>query len=327
MAGNSTSLTFHEYIALHRDRLREMDEAAASDGAENTFDISFNSCVMCQGQGCHREVPKDDEYDSDWHEMWYRTIQSARYIEWKSLRHDTWVVLILQAKAMGPLRRARRVLNGQTSEEGTMTWESARASNGERLMSDLPFMLDDFHSYWRTALTTWSPDELANFAGLLSRLICVGADHRLAVCVLLIFREALETPFPSGQDEGGRTAKHFLPAMKPFMVFTRVHIFRLVVESYNDFPEHFEESTRPGELAQAEGLQQGGFYPARWMFWLKALDGLTETAHAKLDEVEIDLETPTDIRVWHLNVMKNLHEDWAQPFGGTRQSFGGVDEI
>ena len=220
---------------------------------------------------------------------------------------------VMQAKALGPILRRRRVKNGQTSMDGELIWEPARTSNGEQMYNELPFMLDDLHDSWVQLSNTLSVSELTNLAAFIARLISAGVDNRLSICVLVLFRDVLESrELPPNPNHGApRDAADLFPVMRAFIVYCRRHLLRLAINSFNDFPARLEASTWPGELARAEGLEQAGFSPARWKFWLKRLDSLPGAA---AHSAEADKEGWKDSLAY---LMHDLLVDWPKPFGST----------
>jgi hypothetical protein len=295
----------------------KLDVSAEKEGNENSLDATFDSSVWSTGSLSRMELPSLDENDNDCHFKWYTIILAARHTETENPKQDTLAMHVLQAKALGPILAQRRVKNGATSADGHLVLEPARTSNGERIYSDLPFMLDDFHDSWcQLWLSEKIPSvQLANFAAFIGRLISTGVDNRISICVLVFFRDVLESPETSSP----RSSSDMQRIMRAFIVPCRRHLLRLAVQSFNDFPLSLEQSARPGPLARAAGLEQGGFSPARWKFWLKRLESMPE-ASINTPSAEKDGWTDSILRL-----LNSLLQDWPKAFGST--AFDDVEEM
>ncbi len=231
--------------------------------------------------------------DYDMHDLWHIYWHNAINTEPDSPKLDRLVLHIIQTREQGH--------------------EEASTSDGRRIWTDLPFLLQDMTAYWTNECAAMSSSERLSGAQFLALLAAAGttADDAFCGISLIVLRDALETPRPLGRltptvrDAARQTrdlsVADLLPAANAWIITAGRKLVQL---SDGERDRFSPEVGRLGELVApspavaappipasgtsrvvptAEPLLQelprhGGFSPQRWAWWLRRLEAIASLA-------------------------------------------------
>jgi len=148
-------------------------------------------------------------------------------------------------------------------------------TTGGQIWSDVPFLVQDAMSMSKQLLNS-STNQGRNFAAFLAKLTSAGlCNDAFASCALIIFSEALEFPGQlEGLNNGSETSiSDLIPPVLAWLVFASDRLIALSEVSFNILNT---EASAPGPLARDAGVDSYGFSPARWIFWKKRLEELSQ---------------------------------------------------
>lgn len=200
------------------------------------------------------------------HEAWEGFIEAAKVTPYDDPAADRLVMQIVIAKQLGVLKIPARKGEG---------FEEAMTSSGERMWAELPFFARDLREYWAESMASMERTERAYLAGVCGRLCASGVcETEVASCVLILFREALETSSHGSEDR----VSEYIPAIWAWILNGSSEILngsseilKLCVREYS--PPYSEEAADDwcagGELLGDEKVL--GFSMRRWRFWIERL--------------------------------------------------------
>jgi len=190
----------------------------------------------------------------DLHALWYMFVRAAQNIDADSAEQDRLFNQLNYAKELG----------APVGGEDVSPWTS------------LPHLVDDVQTAWINDSMQLSPSERRNFAAFTARLLALGiCDIKISLCALWLLRETLETTRPIEHDPLSQelALSDLLPAVVEWFQISSTQLLKLAVYQWVD-DKTSADIALPGELAQAEGIQQPGFSVDRWVFWRKRLGEL-----------------------------------------------------
>ncbi|CAI6095697.1 unnamed protein product [Clonostachys chloroleuca] len=250
------------------------------------------------------------------HDIWYACIQAGRHIWGSRAEPDTLVVALASLKVSGPLLRPSQRLPDSGDANESVTF-----SDNREFWSDLPLfavsLIDEFtHRFHQPDYGAGYCFNLATFVG---RLLSVGIFDGPGICVLSLFREALEVSHPlSETDEDAeqieasaanrapsfedrlytlRRTIHFAKTSLVILVSNRATTDKV---DYTDFPQ----LSSLGELTLKAGIDPSstlGYSRERWSFWIQRLEELQKS---EVENIQIQAR-------WCLEEMREPAEDTA----------------
>jgi hypothetical protein len=244
---------------------REGIDKEASQGNNNTLCETIDSMIHTTTARCTIDYFPPQVLDYELHTLWYVFFVAAQNFEVENPKQDTLIRQMLQIRELGALK-----------EKATNS--SAVASNGAKIWSDLPYLVEDLQKYWREESFKITTEQRTNLASFIARLVAVGvgADGLTELFVTLM-RDTLETPRRlSREDEGeGISVEELLPAVQ---VWLRFAARKLGSVSETKIPGG-SVAVQLGSLAKSKGpkgVEEGGFSASRWAFWKERLQELNK---------------------------------------------------
>lgn len=155
--------------------------------------------------------------------------------------------------------------------------------------TDLPYLGSQMREAWNQAPPTSSAEQWANLNGFVARLTHTDI-HDFSLYAIWSLRDALETPRPLTERQTGEGDKQaskeeevstdeLLPGALEWISNCADLLAKLVGQN-----KSFKPADRPGpdpgflgQLAKDAGLTEGGFNAARWSFWRKRLEEISQT--------------------------------------------------
>lgn len=218
-----------------------------------------------------------ETFEWDLHDLWHAYYHAAINTSHESPNMDSLAFQLLQAKGQGVLmRRGSQVTDA----------EEAITSDGS-IWTDLPFLVPDMTSYWIHDYAKMSASQRLNLASFLAKLACIGLNNdRLSGIALIVLRDALETRRPIGdlndqeientlRLEADVSIGSLLLAVNAWLFTAGLKIIQLSDKQWNNCPT---EVGKCGDLVLENGGMDAGFSPARWLFWLRRLEGIAADA-------------------------------------------------
>jgi len=207
--------------------------------------------------------------DRHLHHLWQIVIKLAKNTHFDDSKQDSLVRWILSIREMGVL----------TDPKNTSV--VAKASNGQRLWVDLPYLADEVRKSWIIHLSM-TVEQRANFASFIARLVSVGVcSNALAVCGLLLFRDTFEIPRQLKKTDSGLleskdiSVEELLPAVRSWTDYASFKLVSLTLKSFN---EYSAEDSDLGQLIEDRSITHG-FSSYRWDFWKKRLVQFIEVGY------------------------------------------------
>jgi hypothetical protein len=244
---------------------REGIDKEASQGNNNTLCETIDSMIHTTTARCTIDSFPPQVLDYELHTLWYVFFVAAQNFEVENPKQDTLIRQLLQIRELGALKEK-------------FTSSSAVASNGAKIWSDLPYLVEDLEKYWREEALKITTEQRTNLASFIARLVAVGvgADGLTELFVTLM-RDTLETPRRlSREDEGeGISVEELLPAVQ---VWLRFAARKLGSVSETKIPGG-SVAVQLGSLAKSKGpkgVEEGGFSASRWAFWKERLQELNK---------------------------------------------------
>lgn len=201
-------------------------------------------------------------------ELWDEVFYAARSISATDYEHDRLVTLILEARELGHMSR-------KGDQEGALL------PNGERLWTDLPYLVQELERVWLTESFKFTVAERASLAAFTAKLCAVGVcSDELSRCALWLFKETLEVERPLRLPDASESNQRpsivdLLPACLAWLRFNNFKLARLSSMDFDPSTrvdeDKSESPTAPGALAASAGVSQNGFTMKRWLFWRRQL--------------------------------------------------------
>lgn len=340
----------------------EMDAAALTGDDEPGGGLALSiECKMDALTGMAARPPPDlAAFEQGFHDLWYGVVAAGKTWPPDSPKHAELVLMLVSARARGDvlLRAAAAVgrpkIGGgddddddgaaqhHQQEPGMMTASNniegddgrlvaAALSNGARAWTDMPFLAEDFAA----AFAGWQAmprPHRAGLASLLGRLLAVGVGgDGLAVCALVVMRDALEEEAPPPAAGGGGAV--VAPDLEPLRHLVRHAAARLLRLSDDDaaaavrpgppFAAAAAELSGLGRRARDAGVTVppagSGLSPERWAFWnVRLLEIIKESEGEGESRRFVDDARASLVRMWR-------EEDIA--WGPERSPPGRWDEL
>lgn len=220
-----------------------------------------------------------EDLEQELGDLWDEIFYAARFIFVTGPEAGHLVALILEAREFGHLARS----GGQ---------EGAIMPNGQRLWTDLPYLVQELEGMWAMESYKFGITERANLAAFTARLCAAGVcPEELSRCALWLFKETLEMERPlylRGTFERNMRpcVADSLPACLAWLQFNKFKLVKLSAIDYNS-TTHDDEgesafSTKPGPLAASAGIAQDGFSIKRWLFWRRRFKELYSTGDSEI---------------------------------------------
>lgn len=219
------------------------------------------------------------------HELWGEVFYSAKHISTTSYEHDRLVTLILEARQLGPLAR-------RGDQEGAVL------PNGQRLWTDLPYLVQELERVWLLESFKFAATERANLAAFTAKLCAVGVcPDELSRCALWLFKETLEVERPLHLPDASESdlRPSIVDSLPACLAWLRFNNFKLARLSAMDFDPVIhrdegkpESSTALGALAGSSEISQNGFSMKRWLFWRRRLRELYNTGDSEVMKLTRD---------------------------------------
>ena len=260
----------HAAASTYWDSLDEKISEEAAQGNSNTLDITVESAIHATIGRCANSLDPPEILDFDIHSFWRTIFLAAQNFDADNPKQDTLLRYILYVREYGTVIR-----KASTTDNEIVL---ALTSNGQRIWTDLPFLVQDFYEWWFKDCMNMSTIQRLNISSFVARLVSVGiCGNTLSGCALMTFRDALETPRRSTSSDGGHELpiEDLLPALSSWLVYAPHKLTSLVGNSFNDF-EDIRVSAL-GELALQAGVSEPGFNPSRWAFWKGRLADIYKT--------------------------------------------------
>lgn len=294
---------------------RPLIDREAAVGNDNTLWETIGSHIRGTA---YRYTQSDNSiklFEWDMHDIWYQFVQAAKNIDADHPAQDRLTRLVVWASELGVLTRTRKrsqlvqlkEAEGEAKEEGKvnegdsqeLVVQEAMTTDG-RIWIDLPFLVQHMRSAWTEAMDPSVPTaHRHNLAAAIARLAGLGVrDDALSGCGLRLMCETLETPreltaaaSESDTQQVSLTVMQLLPAANAWLLYAGHKLLRLSDKFYDGSAWSAEAST-PGELARRAGVDSPGFSRARYLFWKKRLEELSQC-----DEEEVKKEALRDLNM------------------------------
>ncbi len=195
-------------------------QSAFSDGNDNTmWQSAWSMVASINNRVASSPSPIDPVLlDIDLHDLWHIYWHGAINTDDNSAKLDLLALQIIQLRDQGVLR--------YQTPGGAV---EVTASNGRRLWTDLPFLVEDMMEHWTNNCAALSSDQRLSGAQFLANIAAAGAAADDALCgiALVVLRETLERPRPrsllaptDGDDKRGMgdlTIADLLPAANAWL--------------------------------------------------------------------------------------------------------------
>lgn len=275
-------------LTLSNKLRRSISKEARADGDANKLWQAAGSLSSIHRQYTRPGKPAA-ELEIDLHDLWFTYYHAAKNTLADNPMLDRLVVQILQAREVGPLRRASPADTASTSDG--VIW------------ADLPFLVPDMTFFWLEDWARMSADNRLGLSTFLAKLASVGVCRdRLCSIGLMLLRDTLETMRPLGgassNDDGKDSDKErsaenaarrpqdvtvaeLLPAVNAWMFHAGYKVIQLADARW------IGDDGGLGPLLRADpsgsAMSAGGFSPERWIYWLKRMEQIAEEAESAGD--------------------------------------------
>lgn len=205
-------------------------------------------------------------FEWDMHDFWHLMLQAAKVTPADDAGMDRLVSQVLYAREMGTITRTTTVPEGQ--------FEEAVTSDGERIWTDMPYLVKDFRVFWEKSMEL-SPVHRRNAAAFTAKLAALRfGDGNLSCCAVWLLRETFETKRRLTRADPGDEVpiSELLPACNEWFRHCGHKLLPLAISNHT-FADN-PASLAPGELAQTELGKDGGLSIARWLFWRRMVKKL-----------------------------------------------------
>lgn len=280
-------------LTLSNKLRRSISKEARADGDANKLWQAAGSLSSIHRQYARPGKPAA-ELEIDLHDLWFTYYHAARNTLADNPMLDRLVVQILQAREIGPLRRASPAAADTASTSDGVIW------------ADLPFLAPDMTFFWLEDWARMSADNRLGLSTFLAKLASVGVCRdRLCGIGLVLLRDTLETMRPLGavssdddDDDGTDSGKErsaenaarrpqdvtvaeLLPAVNAWMFHAGYKVIQLADARWTG------DDGALGPLLRADpsssAMSAGGFSPERWIYWLKRMEQIAEEAESAGD--------------------------------------------
>lgn len=217
------------------------------------------------------------------HDTWDELIHAGTILPPCSPEQDRLVTLVLEMRELGTFAH-------RTDRDSEVLRELAVMPNGQRVWSELPYLAEDFQTFWIAESVNLYGKERESLAALTAKLCATGVcPGNMASCALWLFKEVLEAEgAPMSGDDISKKAQlsiaELLPACHEWLKYGNHQLAKRCAENYQ--PTYINSSfsnivsTSPGILATNANVEGEGFSMLRWLFWRQRF------AELMLSEVE-----------------------------------------
>jgi hypothetical protein len=273
-----------------------------------------------------------DQFGKHIRDLWDELIHLAKIIPFASSEHDRLVTLLLEVRELGTFSRTKKDVTSGEEER-----EEAILPDGQRLWTDLPYLVQEFHNSWINESMRFEATERENIAVLTAKLCVVGVcSDQLSCCALWLFKETLEVTrplIPSSQEANNSenstpSVVELLPACLAWLRISKLLLAKLSVANHDPASiasgANLPISTTPGDLATNANILQPGFSLPRWLFWRQRFKDLyrcgdervAKLAKACFEEavltgLHVGLDIPGE-KTYLENLFKALDEELAK---------------
>ncbi|KAB5571715.1 hypothetical protein GE09DRAFT_1185300 [Coniochaeta sp. 2T2.1] len=276
----------------------ETEQEGLRDGDDNTLWESAWSLVASINSRLLESGPSPDPalLDIDMHDLWHRYWHGAINTSPGNPKLDRLALSIIQIREQGVLIRDSAT-HGSSKGSPTAREQNpedemplAMTSNGARIWTDLPFLVEDMTAHWTHSRATLSSAQRLSAAQFLAHIAAAGAVEDDALCgiALVVLRHTLETPRQLGrltaternQDRRSQdlTVADLLPSANAWLFTTGRKLVQLSDDEWNESPadvgalgELVVDGARHDDPSE-DVPAHGGFSPQRWMWWLRRLE-------------------------------------------------------
>ncbi|OIW24799.1 hypothetical protein CONLIGDRAFT_673894 [Coniochaeta ligniaria NRRL 30616] len=275
----------------------DREQLALQDGDENTMWQSAWSMVASINSRFTAadsvSAPDPTLLDIDIHDLWHTYWHGAVNTAPDSPKLDRLALQIIQSREQGTL--------AVTTNSGNLGIAAAVAmtSEGYRIWTDLPFMVQDMTAHWIHNSAVMGSAQRLSGAQFLALLAAAGTASDDALCgiALVVLREALETARGLGhlaarsRDPDRQlqdlSVADLLPSANAWLFSAGRKLVQLSDVEWNRCPR---DVGKLGELVLAQSATadptfadvalppHGGFSPRRWTWWLRRLEQLATLA-------------------------------------------------
>jgi len=257
---------------------RDINLAEGAKGNDNTLNDQIFSAIYAVSGRIHSMDPPF-LLDYDIHDLWHLFITAAKNYHRDNNKQSSLVLQILYLKEMGTLTAVK-------GEDCIV----AKASNGQRMWTDLPWFIEDVCAEWTQSFVDMSTEQRCNLTSFIARLAAVGVGgNSFTGLALALFIDAFEIPrklaisdTPVSNDEKEISIEELLPLIGTWTLYAPHKLRFLCVKEVKDF---VSEQGAVGQLAEKAGVVNKGFSVARWQFWTKRIVEL-----AQCDNVNVAME-------------------------------------
>ncbi|CAI6101404.1 unnamed protein product [Clonostachys chloroleuca] len=131
-------------------------------------------------------------------DVWDACIMAGKHIRGRTSEPNTVVVALAGLKTSGPLQRLSQRYSPSQTLSAHNADQSITFSDGRTFWPELPLfaltLIDEFMQHFHQP--NYGAEFSFNLATFVGRLVSVGIFDGPAICILSLFREALETPQP-----------------------------------------------------------------------------------------------------------------------------------
>lgn len=292
--------------------------------------------------------------DIDMHDLWHTYWHGAINTDPDSPKLDRLALHVVQIREQRALVRGSKPDCGIRKGRGGIPEDErfqAITSDGGRIWTDLPFLVQDMIAHWTNDSAAMSSSQRLSGAQFLSLLAAAGAAAGDALCgvALVTLREALETPRPLGRltpperdperQMEDLSIADLLPAANAWLFTAGRKLAQLSEEERNQFPVEVGKlgelvfSSLPPDIPGAasagrlwESPRHAGFSPQRWIWWLRRLEELASLAsrNGRNSEVGAGARSLTSMLEGMVDNMLLIAAQTDGPVGQASQPSGGL---
>jgi hypothetical protein len=322
-SSDKDTITLDYWKSISVERRRDIENEAAIEVLSKRAweSASMSSSIFIDG------AFRTACFEIEVHDLWHIYITAAKKLVPTNDQQDAFVRLILSTRERGDVLRI-------VGEEPPKV---LRVSNGARIWSDLPFLVEDLVDEWVRHYVDMSSAQRTNLMAFVARLIAIGiCNDKLAVLALSFLRDVLETPRPLSASPSLDTKNLGILSIEelinPVQQLFSYGVLKLVVLSNRsaNFPSVDQQLSKIGELAREAGVDPlTGFSPSRWRFWTRRIEELCRCdAESVVESAKVSIR-----RMWRAEesiygelYSKSFGERW-KALGLLTYIEGGIEQI
>jgi hypothetical protein len=246
-------------VEKHFAKMRDWIISEGAKGDAHSLDETISSAIYAIiGQATLQG--RSYSLDNNLHEFWHMFIEAAKNYHCDNPKQYKLVHQILYVREIGTLLCS-------VPQDGERQCLAAEVSNGQKIWSDLPYLVQDVNKVWLEDSLNMSTDHRCNFASWIARLAAVGVcGDAFTGCALVLFRDALETPRRVTVADDGLEVpiQDFLPALNAWLYYASHKLWLMSVKSFRTLDP---EMLGLGLLVKESVITCDAFSTSRWDFW------------------------------------------------------------